>query len=339
MPLVRSNNSEDDAVATPPSCTKSNASDVLMSKEEFEANKRLLLHALRAAGDPPPRRMRPNEGAESKTSSIEGYIPTICACLEKNPGSKIVRGFKLFKIPLNRQRWGSDSAFKGMFHVVIAMPSNDNSVPQREVCYVDPNPPQTAEQIGTPYIFVPSSRIHAELSDAEVLSNRWFFGTVVGGSPAFATAIVIEQSVKGRRLSVIGTSPERCIAKACVKIRPTPHFMEWCKSRQIDESPAVVGEQCGFPVYLPEEEIDENDVSRLLSAASSSEERMVDGFDLLMFEFSTREALLAGKLTPDAAKERYMNEFDRIYQAMRMARAHRLSVLFENAGFRARVLR
>ena len=352
MPIVRSSGANGSTYDRQPASAA--RVDALMTSEEFAEQKRVLMRTLRAPGDAPPRRMKC-----SPPSDI-GYLETLRRCLQTHPGARLVRGFKLLQVPLSKSVWGATSAWKACFHCVIELPSERGAVDCLNP-YVDPNGPthvdpnEPARVSGADgadgdepararanhsdqYIFLPSSRIHAALTDEQLLSGNWFFGTVVGGCSSFAIAVSIEQSVKGRRVSVVATTPEKCVAKRRVKIRPLPHFLEWCSARAHPESPIVIGELCGFPVYEPHEHIDENDVERMLSSACGNPEALLDGYETLLFELTTRARILAGEITPGDTRALFFRRFDDLYAEMTSVRKARLQARFSEAGFKTQHL-
>ena len=188
MPIVRASEVNGETYTTP----SSHRVDALMNPDEFAKRKHELMRALRASGDPPPRRMRTNQHPDPAAS----YLEAVRQCLSQNEGSTLVRGFRLLTVPLSKKTWGAASAWKASFHAVVQLPPNPDNTDHSALCpYIDPNGAFEGQDT---YLFLPSSRIHPELSDAQILSGRWFLGTVVGGCSAFATAL------RGRRSPPLG---------------------------------------------------------------------------------------------------------------------------------------
>jgi hypothetical protein len=316
MPLSRSHSDSDGVVYA----SKTAKLDKLLSVKRYNQLKTSLRQVLTAKTDAHATVMHCDEAAPR-----HGYVANLRRALEATPGGRLVRGFKLHAVRLDAEAWGARTVWKAVAHFVVA--GADGAL-------ADANPAQNEGDAGKPYVFLPSSRVHAELTDAQILSNAYFFGTVIGGCDRFCTAVIIEQQLKGRQLSIIARTPEAAVAKKCIKIRPIPHFLSWCRDRQIAESPVVLGEAMGFITYdVDEEEVDENDVPKLVHLASNNPEALVDGFETLEVELATRNDLLAGRCTVDEAKARHYAHLDVVYRLVCTARAQRQQQRLAAAGF------
>ena len=217
--------------------------DFAMSADDYHANKRLIARTLRNKGDPPPRIMAHGSGC------IRSLFLTVEALLKERPGARLVRGYKLHTVPLRGRDMGGD-AIKATFHVVLARPSVAD--PTREVYECACSAYFECDK-GQPFVFVPSSRAHPQLTDEELLSNQWIPGCVIFGNLSWADATCATQRVVGRRASVIGTTPEACVAKRNWRVRLFPCFEEWYLDRKPQRYPSddvqTFAEFFGFPVY------------------------------------------------------------------------------------------
>ena len=84
----------------------------------------------------------------------------------------------------------------------------------------------------SPFIFVPSSRMHTELSDEQLLSGHFMLATVIDG-PKSIIDTLMRLRVKMSRFEQrkICRSPEEAHAVKSVLIRYFPHFDNWIKNK------------------------------------------------------------------------------------------------------------
>lgn len=302
--------------------TEAQSVDALMSREQFALHKLEIMRILRTRGDAAPRVMTTHVPMDAPG---EGYIPRLRAELAKHPGGKLVRGAKLLYISLPPSVWKGIDSWKGIFHCAIERADGH---------YVDPNPPLCPEHVGQAYIFVPSSTFHSKLTDAQILSDEWLFGNVVGGNRAFAEAVVIEQSVMGRRNSMIARSPSELRAKRNVHVRLLPHFEEWLAARGHGGRAQYLGELLGFPSYDCTEAIDEDNLESMLERSLHNEESLLEGFPSLELEMDVTNRLMQGTMTTDAAKRVFYKHYDQRFAEMQQVADARLGTRFREAGFR-----
>lgn len=295
--------------------------DTLMSRAQFGVHKSEIMKILRTRGDAAPRVMATHVPVDAPDA---GYIPALRSELAKHPGGKLVRGAKLLHVPLRQPVWQGVDSWKGIFHCVIE---------RVDGVYVDPNPPLCPEHAGKEYIFVPSSTFHAQLTDAHILSDEWLFGNVVGGNRAFAEAVVIEQSVMGRRNSMIARSPAELRAKRNVRVRLLPHFEEWVRERGHSMSAQYLGELLGFPSYDCTETVDEGDLESMLERSLHNEESLLEGFPSLELEMDITNRVMQGTTTPDEAKQAFYQHYDQRFAEMQLVADTRLGTRFREAGF------
>ena len=207
----------------------------LMKREEFDALKTFVLPLLRAKGDPPPRIVEPGKGVGTS------YFGNVRELLERTPGGTLVRGYKLFMYQLDPRMWRS-LAWKAQFHVVVARAGESG-----KLLYECANKGRPGKEEYLPFIFVPSSRAHAEVSDEDMIANKFIMGGVVGGNSVFTDALVMDKKLRGRRFSVIATCPEACLAKRNIQVRTLPYFTEWFRLRNVEGDLQNLAEQFGMP--------------------------------------------------------------------------------------------
>lgn len=302
--------------------------DHVMTAAEFKTwNKNgALLAQLRARGDAAPRVMKHG------TSSPRRFCDNVRRLLEASEprGARLVRGYKLAHIPLMAAQWQGCEAWKATFHMVVAHPP---IAPATKWIYEDPNAPFHPEDEGHDFIFVPSSRAHAELNDEQVLGGKWTLGFVVGGNPHFCELVIADQTLRGRRKSVIGRTPEQCIAKRMAKVYLMPCFAGWHKSRQLREEIDGVAEMMGFPISDVDEALDMTDHKQMREAILNNPEALVDGMQTLhlMFEHCTK--LYSGLETTDDVQNAFFKHYDAQKKAIDDKIERQLNVTLSSRGF------
>ena len=286
-----------------------------MSAKTYGKMKGDILRLLRARGDPPPRLMRAGSGSPDEWD-------TDLRALAKEPGANIVRGFKLYKLPVNQQYWGEPAWF-ATTHAVVA-----TSTESGNVVYTDP----TASE-DDPYIFVPSSRAHQDLTTEQLISGKWISGSVVGGHPRFCEAFVMHEQVHGRQRSVIAAAPEDLVAKRNVFVRFHPHFVEWYRERGLTNGLETQAELMGAPVFDKGDEIDQEDAIAAYNAMSENTEAYANGVLGLKLALTCRQQLMRGALTIEQVKELFFSHFDSCALLVRAAQAQRLTERLQAHGF------
>jgi len=305
------------------SCTLSDATvDHVMCVEDYQANRHMIAATLRNKGDPPPRIMAHGSG------SIRSLFLTVEALLKERPGARLVRGYKLHRVPLSKQRGLGGDAIKATFHMVLAKPSAAD--PSREVyeCACNAYYPKDQER---PFVFVPSSRAHPQISNEELLANRWIPGCVIFGNLVWADMTCAMMRVVGRRSGVIGTTPEACVAKRNWRVRLFPFFEEWYIDRKPQRYPSddmqTFAEFFGFPIY----EVDDNEQWRSLEygamqqGVKNNDVAIVPGEDTLKLCALLSVKLHIGKITDDEARERFYMHYDACRDKVMVAHEEKLT--------------
>lgn len=290
----------------PPGFVQGEGHDHVMTKTEYAEWNRggALLKQLRCKDDSPPRMMAHGYG------KCKRWCHNVSELLAANAarGSQLVRGYKLAHIPLKAEQWQGVEGWKATFHMVVGHPPEP---PSTKWIYEDPNQPFHSEDREQEYIFVPSARAHAELSDEDVLSGKWTLGFVVGGNPMFCEMVIADQSLRGRRKSVIALTPERCIAKRMGKVYLMPCFAEWHKARELREDMDGVAEMMGFPTTdIDDGAIDMSDHKQMRTAIQTNPEALVDGMQTLYLMLQHCTTMMAGQTTTDDVRVAFFRHYD-----------------------------
>jgi hypothetical protein len=289
-----------------------------MSAKTFKKQKAVILRQLRTRTDPPPRLMRAGTGAPS------AWRANLCALLEQ-PTATAVRGFKLYKLPVDLCHW-NEPAWIANVHVVVATVSESGTV-----VYKDPTACEDS-----PYIFVPSDRAHVDLTTEQLLSSDWHSGRVVGGDPRFCQAFILHEQVKGRQHSVIATRPEDLRAKRNVFVQFLPHFAEWYRERcdAVDGvDPETQAELMGMPVFNSALEATSRDACQREWMGLRNPEACCDGLLGVMLELQCRQQLMRGEINLQKARELFFAYFDSTATIVRATQAQRLIERLQANGF------
>lgn len=311
------------------------ARDHVMTSEEFAKWKPTLMRTLRSTRDPPPRTM--NHGRCGVSASGQ-FTRNVRNLLAKNAarGSVLVRGFKLMHIRLNQNKWGSwggQNAWKASFHLVVAHPPSKEG--SSKWVYEDANMPMDEEDIDVPYIFVPSSRGHAELSDEEALSNKWVLGYVIGGNAHFCEMVLADQKLRGRRRSVLGTTPEEAISKRAQKCYLMPLFESWHRLREIQDPLDCVAEQLGFPTVDIDESLDLQNLKAIKLGMNNNSDATVDGHKTLNLQIHTAGAMRRGELSEDQIQELMFKHYDAQYTLVEKRQSVAMDKVLAEMGYLA----
>ncbi len=285
-----------------------------MSAKTFGKQKATILRQLRTRTDPPPRLMRAGTGAASE------WCANLQALLEQ-PTATVVRGFKLYKLPVDLEYWREPAWFANT-HVVVATVSESGTV-----VYNDPT-----ECPDSPYIFVPSDRAHRDLTTEQLISGEWHSGGVVGGDPRFCQAYLIHEQVQGRRRSVIATTPEGLKAKRNVFVQLLPHFSEWYRERGLTIGLETQAELMGMPVFDTAFDA-ANHAQHEWVGLGNNPEAYTDGLLGRKLELQCRQQLMRGEINVHKARELFFAYFDSVLPIVRNAQSQRRTERLQAAGF------
>jgi len=286
-----------------------------MSSKTFAKQKSAILPRLRARTDPPPRLMRPGTG------DPDDWRRDLLALLER-PDAVPVRGFRLYKLPVDTGYWG-EPAWLATAHVVVATVSESGNV-----VYTDPAASDDGE-----YIFVPSDRMHSDLTTEQVLSGQWLMGRVVGGHPRFCEGFVLHEQVHGRQRSIIASTPEDLVTKRSVFVRSMPHYKEWFQRSVHANDLEVQAEMMGAAVFEVGNEVSETNALTVYQAIVNNTEALTDGVEGLRLELEVQKQLMSGELRVDEAKQLFFEYFDSCAKRVREEQTRRLLTMYEANGF------
>ena len=144
-------------------------------------------------------------------------------------------------------------------------------------------------------------------------------GSVLLGDARLCSAVLAYEQTRGRRASLVASTPEALVAKRRVAVSLLPHFGTWLRLRAIDEDPETLGEMMGMPVHAPGTEADASDAVASYQAVAANPESYVPGILGLQLELECRERLLAGTVTVDRVKTLFFAYYDDTHRAMRQA--------------------
>ena len=233
--------------------------DVLFEPDLFRRHRAQILPLLRAKDDPPPRELRFGCG-DPRQPALNA-----ATALQTSPNARVVRGFRMVLArPMTCLLW------KGYLDAVLAHPLRvdvraaiavagagrvrlrlTTRVLERYESVTSAMPGMCddgADRCTKTYVFVPSSRAHAELTDAQFLSGDFYLGQVVGGDSCYVDALVRHMRISGRKASLVGTTPESFHALPRVSVVFFPHFSTFVYEEHPDRDLETLAEQLGFPV-------------------------------------------------------------------------------------------
>lgn len=212
--------------------------EAVMSLEMYKLWRKNIFHTLCVKGDPGARILDHGTGDPSHRGK------NAQARIKDCPGSRLVRGFKIFFVPLPSPRWGGEDAWAAHFHTVVAHPNMSG----REV-YECVTKPLRSQDMNLPFVFVPSSAAHPELSDDDIFEDVWLTGTVFGGNPNFVEVLMCDFENVGRRSAIYNSNPFDIRAVRKQRTVFYPHFLEWHGLQKFAapmDDPHQVAELMGF---------------------------------------------------------------------------------------------
>ena len=307
-----------------PDFLKLRGSPTCMTTKAYTKRKGRLLPQLRERSDPPPRIMR------TGTQPRANWCRNLRELLASTNGS-LVRGFKLYKLPLDPDHW-EESAWLAMAHAVVQTISEEGTAIYTDPSAHEEHDTRRGEPI-TEYIFVPSSRVHRELTAEEWLSGRWILGQIVGGNSRFCQAYLIHRKALGRWKSVVGTKPEEAVAKRHMFVRMMPHFVQWHAERGYINNAHEQADLMGAAAFPVGSAVDESDLLITYNAIADNKESYVDGLLGLRLESRVHEQLWLGELTVDEAKALFYAHFDAHAAIVRCEQKKLLTKRLQESGF------
>jgi hypothetical protein len=111
--------------------------------------------------------------------------------------------------------------YNAQSHVVIKFPDGSFESMTKNVSNEDESP----------YIFVPSSLVHPELTDEEILSGHFLLSTVIGGPPEIVSTLLRLRNnmchFEQRRMCAF---PGEMAARKTLVVRQLPGYLRWATS-------------------------------------------------------------------------------------------------------------
>ena len=306
--------------------------DRIMTADEYKALARQISATLRLPDDPAPRAMAHGRGPWNAPCSNTRELLAANA----DRGSVLVRGYRLLTVPLEGEAWigkNLGAVWKAVFHVVVAHPPSDPDRSSKWIYECATAPEDNADR-GKPFLFVPSSRAHTELTDAQLLSGHWFLGLIVGGNEMFCRLVEIDNAGRGREKSMVCTSPERCIAKRRVNFFFFPNFRQWFLQKKRHMPYESMAELLGFPCadaaeQVAHPEVDFFDGANMAAALKLNTNAIVDGGRRsLDLHYECLQGLILGHQSFDHARARWFQHYDQLLEEMETIMAKRSAAEF-----------
>lgn len=193
--------------------------DIIMSSDIYRRYKKKIWTALCAATDKsdPPRMVKPGSGCPFACArNVRLYLR------KAGSGHTVVRGYKMSCLPLSPS---VDFTFKAIGHLIVRTPGGKFVDPTLHYAQLKPN---------EAYIFIPSSRMHADLSDKQLLSGAYLFNSVSRGDSRIVNNIGRMHACISRFLQRHNVnSPESFPTMPRIHLEPLPYFDDWIEVSQI----------------------------------------------------------------------------------------------------------
>jgi len=188
--------------------------DHLMSASLYSKHKKAVWSALCSSADrsTPPRVLKAGIGcAFAAARNVRLFLK------KAGPGYTVVRGYKLLCIEENQN---FIFTFKGQSHLVVRTPEGTLFDPTKHI-----------DGIGKPsdeYVFAPSTRMHSDLTDTQLLSGAFLFNTVLSGDPKIVNSILRMNACISRFLQKNNVrSPEAFATIPRIHLDELPFLAEW----------------------------------------------------------------------------------------------------------------
>ena len=154
------------------------------------------------------------------------------------------------------------------------------------------------------FVFVPSSRVHPELSDDQILSGYYLLGSVVGGPPEITTTLLRlrDQMSHFDKRRLCG-SPEEAVSGRSLAIRKFPGFARW--SDTVSRLPKTVFTDASIAFGFPFREVRDDEI-----------ETMFQGGDLreVISEYGTTNDFINPKPPWKFERERWLPGVETLHQ-------------------------
>jgi hypothetical protein len=260
-------------------------------------------------------------------------------------GAVLVRGYRMITIPLSNTEWVGQECgdlWKAVFHLVVAHPPKNPEVSSKWIyeCASASEKAALGHEDDAPFLFLPSSRAHAELTDEQVLSGDWLLGVVIGGNRIFCDLVVADNGTRGRERTMVQLSPEDCIAKPRLVFYHFPHFFQWFQNKKRAMSPDSMRELMGFPCVTaadqsmqPNADLFEGEL--MLAALERNTSGLIDG-GRLSFHLQNEclRALYNAELTVDQVRAKWFAHYDNMLADVDVMLERKYKAMLKSKGFK-----
>ena len=251
-------------------------SDVLLTECAFRAMSRCIFKTLWKKGDDTARLgMVPGDAGPSHEMrrNVRAVMDRYAAA---GVSVRAARGWKMFGMVVG----GRIIGWRAAFHIVVEHLDPAQREKRIYEC-ATPHPWGGKE----PFIFLPSSRAHAEVSDGALLNDddRLQFGVVFGCNPEAsvlkASTIYVNRVLEiAKKHLPAGKLPEEVVSRDLHPCCIPPLFEEWCAERHPDMNVHTVAMLMGFPKLSPCSSNKSMLLSWLANADEGEEEQGDHGF-------------------------------------------------------------
>lgn len=170
-----------------------------------------------------------------------------------NAGYSIVRGYRLVSMTTANSRMRT--TYNAQSHIVIRSPNGDYESLTRNTTKSNPD---------APYVFVPSSRMHTDMDDEELLSGYWLLCTVVGGPPEITgTLIRLRDNMCDFERRRLCSSPEDSRARRSLAIRQFPGYAKW--ARLVSKLPESVYVDSAIAFGMPSRDLTDEEMDMVFA--------------------------------------------------------------------------
>ena len=169
---------------------------------------------------------------------------------------ELVRGYRL--VSMTTPKATAKATYNAQSHVVIKHPNGEYESLIRNTTKSNPD---------APFVFVPSSRMHTDLTDQELLSGYWLLCTVVGGPREITdTLLRLRDNMCHFERRRLCSSPEDSRARRSLAIRQFPGFQLW--SRTASRLPESVYIDSAIAFGMPFRELTDAELDRVYEGKS-----------------------------------------------------------------------
>ena len=246
-----------------------NTTDMPMTVRVYNNNKYRIRKQLCADRDPPAVLLLPGvHHIDCSMRAVRDHLDELEA--EGKTGYSIQRGYKLVQISDVLSRI-NEITYNAQSEVVLKNPDGTYTSFSENV-----------NKSSTRYVFVPSSRVHFELSDKQILTGYYLLATVIGGPPLIrAQLLKMRSSMCSFEWRKMASMPEELPAKRSVALRHLPGYKNWV----INECrlPGANHIDMSIAFGMPYRELTETEMEKIIAGGEQT--------DLLREEINLKDLL------------------------------------------------